>query len=178
MQEENIVKGVRELKQRQTYSFLTAVERGAGRKLHEKELEIENINNKNKELEDRIKQASMEVQSWHYRAKYNESVINVLKNNLKQAMALGAIHGKEGCGDSEVDDAASNTNMNQIYVDGSGNSSPTMKEMNCRACKVQEVSVLLLPCRHLCLCKDCEGCIEICPICKAMKTASVQVYMC
>ncbi|XP_044484671.1 E3 ubiquitin-protein ligase BOI-like [Mangifera indica] len=177
LQEENIVKGVTELKQRHTYSFLSAIERGVARNLHEKELEIENMNNKNKELVDRIKQASMEVQSWQYRAKYNESVINMLKNNLKQAMAQGAMHSKEGCGDSEVDDAASHTNVNHI-VDGSGNSSPTMKQTSCRACKVREVSILLLPCRHLCLCKDCEGFIEICPICKAMKTASVQVYMC
>lgn len=171
------MKGVTELKQRHTYSFLSAIERGVARKLHEKELEIENMNNKNKELVDRIKQASMEVQSWQYRAKYNESVINMLKNNLKQAMAQGAMQSKEGCGDSEVDDAASHTNVNHI-VDGSGNSSPTMKQTSCRACKVREVSILLLPCRHLCLCKDCEGFIEICPICKAMKTASVQVYMC
>ncbi|KAJ0105914.1 hypothetical protein Patl1_18051 [Pistacia atlantica] len=177
LKEENTVKGVRELNQRHTYSFLNAIERGIGRKLHEKELEIENINYKNKELVDRIKQASMEVQSWHYKAKYNESVINVLKNNLKQAMAEGAMHGKEGCGDSEVDDAASHTNVNHI-VDGSGNLSPTMKQTSCRACKVHEVSILLLPFRHLCLCKDCEGFIEICLICKAMKTASVQVYMC
>lgn len=177
-QEENILKGVRELKQRQTVSFLSAIEKGVDRKLREKELEIENMNRKNKELMERIKQVAMEVQSWHYRAKYNESVVNVLKSNLQHVMSQGAMHGKEGCGDSEVDDAASGTNVDHLrIVGGSGNLVFTEKQLNCRACKVKEVCVLLLPCRHLCLCKDCEGFIDVCPVCRVMKTASVQVYM-
>ncbi|XP_062169872.1 E3 ubiquitin-protein ligase BOI-like isoform X1 [Alnus glutinosa] len=177
-QEENILKDVRELKQRHTVSFLSAIEKVVDRKLHEKELEIENMNRKNKELMERIKQIAMEVQSWHYRAKYNESVVNALKSNLQRVMAQGAIHGKEGCGDSEVDDAASYANVDhQGIIDGSGNSVYMKKQMNCRACKVKEVCVLLIPCRHLCLCKDCEGFIDVCPICQEMKTASAQVFM-
>ncbi|CAA6671451.1 unnamed protein product [Spirodela intermedia] len=65
------------------------------------------MNRRNKELNEKIKQVSMEAQSWHYRARFNESVVSVLKNNLKQAVAQGASQGREGCGDSEVDDAAS-----------------------------------------------------------------------
>lgn len=133
---------------------------------------------KNKELIERIKQVSVEVQSWHYKTKYNESVVTFLKSNLQQIMAQGAKRGKEGCGDSEVDDAASYTNANRLgIIDVPGSSVFTKKPTNCRACKVREVSVLLLPCRHLCLCKDCEGFIDICPVCSVMKTATVQVYM-
>lgn len=173
-----MIKGVREMKQRHTYSFLSAIEKEVGRRLHGKEMEIEVMNCKNKELVQKIKQVSMEVQSWHYKAKYNESVVNALKNNLKQAMAQGSLHVKEGCGDSEVDDAASRTNLNYLsVVDGSGNSSSMKMQMICRACNIQEVSILLLPCRHLCLCKDCEGLIGVCPVCKAMRTASVEVYL-
>lgn len=178
MQEENIIKGVRELKQRQTVSFLSSIEKGVGKKLREKEFEIENMNRKNKELVERVKQVTMEVQSWHYRAKYNESLVNVLKSNLKQVLAQGAMQGKEGCGDSEVDDAASYTDHIQLGVVGcSGNPTSMKKQVNCRACKVREVCVLLLPCRHLCLCMDCEGFIDVCPVCQVMKTASVQVFM-
>lgn len=177
-QEENILKDVRELKQRHTVSFLSAIEKGVDRKLREKELEIENMNRKNKELTERIKQVAMEVQSWHYRAKYNESVVNVLKSNLQQVMAQGALNGKEGCGDSEVDDAASYANLDHLdIINGPGNSASMTKQMNCRACRVKEVCVLLLPCRHLCLCKDCEGFIDVCPLCRVMKAASVQVFM-
>ncbi|KAK9278144.1 hypothetical protein L1049_027703 [Liquidambar formosana] len=178
VQEENIVKGVSELKHKHTITLLNTIDKVVGRKLHEKELEIENMNRKNKELVDRIKQVSMEVQSWHNRAKYNESIVNSLKSDLEQVIARGALQGKEGCGDSEVDDAASYANQNHLgIVGGSGNPVFASKQMNCRACKVKEVNILLLPCRHLCLCMDCEGFIDVCPVCRVMKTASVQVFM-
>ncbi|XP_058087878.1 probable BOI-related E3 ubiquitin-protein ligase 2 [Magnolia sinica] len=181
VQEEHISKGVREMRQRHMASFLSTLEKGVGQKLREKELEIENMNRKNRELVERIKQVAMEAQSWHYRARYNESVVNVLKSNLKQAIAQGADQGKEGCGDSEVDDAASSFDHNTI-VGGptkpiTGKNAGLKEQMTCKACKIKEVSILLLPCRHLCLCKDCEGFIDICPVCQSMKTASVQVYM-
>ncbi|KAL5544187.1 hypothetical protein UlMin_007971 [Ulmus minor] len=178
LQEEKILKGVAELIQRQTVSFLNTIEKGVSRKLQEKEIEIENMNRKNKELMERIKQITTEVQSWHYKAKYNESVVNFLRNNLQQVIAQSVAHVREGCGDSEVDDAASYTNMNHLgIVNGSGNLVFTKKQVNCRACKVKEVSVLLLPCKHLCLCKDCEGFIDVCPVCRQMKNASLQVHM-
>ncbi|KAJ7945854.1 BOI-related E3 ubiquitin-protein ligase 1-like [Quillaja saponaria] len=177
LQEENFIKGVTELKQRHTASFLGAIEKGICRKLCEKELEMENMNRKNKELVEKTNQVSMEVQSWQYRAKYNESVVNVLKNNLQQIMAQGAMHGKEGCGDSEVDDAASYSNVNHLGImERAGNLDSTKKQMNCKACKIKEVSVLLLPCRHLCLCKDCEVLVNLCPVCGMMKSTGVQVF--
>lgn len=168
------------MRQRHMTSFLSAIEKGVARKLREKELEIENMNRKNRELVERIKQVAAEAQSWYDRAQYNESVVNVLKNNLKHAIAQGADQVKEGCGDSEIDDAASSFDHNIIssVLGKTGWGKGKLKEqMICRACKSKEVSILLFPCRHLCLCTDCQGFIEVCPICHSMKTASVQVYV-
>ncbi|XP_050220904.1 E3 ubiquitin-protein ligase BOI-like [Mercurialis annua] len=170
LQEDSMRKSMRELGERHTASFLLAVETGIGRKLLEKEVEIQNINRKNNELVERINQISAQVQSWQYRAKYNESVVNALKSNLKHVMAQSAIHGKEGCGDSGVDTAASYANQNDFNV-------PEVKmQIICRACKTKEALILLLPCRHLCLCKDCAGFVDACPICQVTKTAGVEVY--
>lgn len=178
LQEENFIKGVRELGQRHTVSLLSSIEQGISSKLHEKELQIQNINRKNKDLVERIKQVSMEVHSWHCRTKYNESVVNVLKSNLEQVMAQGAMHGKEGYGDSEVDTATSYANQNHMrLVDGSANSISLKKQMTCRACKINEASILLFPCRHLCLCKVCEGLIDVCPVCRIAKSSSVEVFL-
>ncbi|XP_073145928.1 BOI-related E3 ubiquitin-protein ligase 1-like [Henckelia pumila] len=176
LQEENILKGVRELNHRHTVSLLSTLEKGVNKKLHEKALEVENVNRKNKELADKIKQVSTEAQSWHYRAKYNESVINILKNNIEQLMAQGASRAHEGSGDSEVDDAVSGTNHRQI-ISGLENRGCQTGRLICRSCKSKEVSILLLPCRHLCLCTDCEGLSDICPVCQVMKTAGVHVHM-
>lgn len=169
---------MRELGQRHTVSLLSSIEQGISSKLHEKELQMQNINRKNKDLVERIKQVSMEVHSWHCRTKYNESVVNVLKSNLEQVMAQGAMHGKEGYGDSEVDTAASYANQNHMrLVDGSANSISLKKQMTCRACKINEASILLFPCRHLCLCKVCEGLIDVCPVCRIAKSSSLQVFL-
>ncbi|PSS26873.1 E3 ubiquitin-protein like [Actinidia chinensis var. chinensis] len=176
IQEENLAKGVRDIKQRHMASFLTSIEKGVSRKLCEKDVEIENINRKNRELVEKIKQVAAEAQNWHYRAKYNESVVNVLKNNLQQAISQGADQGKEGFGDSEIDDAASYIDPNN-FLSVPGGSCLSKNNMICRACRTKEVSILLMPCRHLCLCKDCDGFIGVCPICQLVKIASVQVYM-
>ncbi|KAJ0962498.1 hypothetical protein J5N97_027620 [Dioscorea zingiberensis] len=184
IQEEHIAKGVKEMKQRHMASFLGAIEKEVGKKLQEKELEIANMNRKNRELVERIKQVAVEAQSWHYRARYNESVVNVLKSNLKQAIAQGADQAKEGCGDSEVDDAVSTYNLNHgltgvippVSFPGDKGSS-SGEQIACKACKTRDVSMLLLPCRHLCLCQDCEGFIDICPVCRSLKNTSVKVYM-
>ena len=179
-----MAKGVRDLKQRHMASFLATIEKGVSKKLREKEIEIDNMNRKNKELVERIKQVAIEAQNWHYRAKYNESIVNVLKSNLQQAISQGAEQGKEGFGDSEVDDTASYIDPNN-YLSIPGGPSKSISRnyqglkghMICRACKAREVSMLLMPCRHLCLCKDCDELISACPVCQLMKTASFQVYL-
>lgn len=178
-QEEHLAKGIRDMKQRHTASFLSAIEKGIGNKLHEKDVEIESMNRKNRELVERIKHVATEAQNWHCRAKYNESVVNVLKNNLQHAISQGADQAKEGFGDSEVDDAASNIDPNNYLSVPGGTIKPsTSKEyMICRACKAKEVSILLMPCRHLCLCKDCDGLVNVCPVCHLIKTAGIQVYL-
>ncbi|CAL9214448.1 unnamed protein product [Arabidopsis halleri] len=175
IQAAQMAKGVRDMKQRHIASFLTTLEKGVSKKLQEKDHEINDMNKKNKELVERIKQVATEAQNWHYRAKYNESVVNVLKANLQQAMShnnnvIGAgDQGKEGFGDSEIDDAASS------YIDPNNNMG-IHQRMRCKMCNGKEVSVLLVPCRHLSLCKECDVFTKICPVCKSLKSSSVQVF--
>ncbi|KAH7856466.1 hypothetical protein Vadar_001683 [Vaccinium darrowii] len=152
--EANIMKGIRELKQKQTMSFLNALDIGLGKKLHEKQLEIDNMNRKNKELTKRVKQITTETNAWQCRAKYSESIVNALKSNIQHVIAQGGVPAREGWGDSEVDGAAS-------Y---SGKNFGKQHQLNCRACNGKEVSFLLMPCRHLCLCEDCEGFVDVCPV--------------
>nr|XP_043617801.1 BOI-related E3 ubiquitin-protein ligase 1-like [Erigeron canadensis]XP_043617802.1 BOI-related E3 ubiquitin-protein ligase 1-like [Erigeron canadensis] len=175
IQEQNIAKGIRELNQKHTALLLNTLEKQVTRKLSEKDIEIVNMNRRNMELGLKIKQLAMEAQTWHYRAKYNESVVNALKNNLQQVIAQQPLQGKEeGFGDSEVDDAASYTNINAL---GNPNQTFSMKPLNCKACNGKAVCVLLLPCRHLCLCKDCEALTDICPVCQATRNETVHVFM-
>ncbi|GAB2214269.1 hypothetical protein Droror1_Dr00018611 [Drosera rotundifolia] len=185
LQEERLAKGVRDMKQRHMASFLSTIEKVVSKKLREKDVELENVNRRNRELAERIKQVATEAQTWHSRAKYNESVVNVLKTNLQQAISQGAAdQGKEGFGDSEIDDAASYvdpTNFLGAHIVPSGRGKSTLRgpaeNLVCRACGRREVSILLMPCRHLCVCKECDMLLNICPVCNVMKNASVEVYL-
>lgn len=47
----------------------------------------------------------------------------------------------------------------------------------CRNCGKEESCVLLLPCRHLCLCTVCGSSLHTCPICKSPKNVSLHVNM-
>ncbi|CAH9107497.1 unnamed protein product [Cuscuta epithymum] len=178
-QEDTLKKGLQEIKQRHMASFLGAIQKGISTKLREKDLELENINRKNKELVERMKQVASEAQNWCYRAKYNESVVHMLKTNLQQALHNAADQeAKEGFGDSEMDDVNSGIYPNfGLSMAAAGPPVANGFTIACRLCKAKEVSVLLMPCRHLCVCKECDGSVGECPVCATVITTSVQVYL-
>ncbi|CAA0819621.1 S-ribonuclease binding protein 1 [Striga hermonthica] len=151
--------------QLQTMSY---IEDKIVQKLREKEFEVETINRKNAELEARVEQLALEANAWHQRAKQSENTINTLKLNLQQMYAQSR-DSKEGYGDSEIDDTASCCNGQPV-----DSRSPAM---TCKVCGVNEVCMLLLPCKHLCLCRDCEGRVSVCPLCQLSKYIGMEVYM-
>jgi hypothetical protein len=48
----------------------------------------------------------------------------------------------------------------------------------CVICQAKEKSVVLLPCRHMCLCDDCSGSnkIDVCPLCRKAIAHRISVY--
>lgn len=156
---------------------ITCVEEKVIQKLREKEAEVEDINKKNMELELRMEQLALEANAWQQRAKYNENLINTLKVNLQHVYAQSR-DSKEGCGDSEVDDTASCCNGRATDFHLLCRDSNEMKElMTCKVCRVNEVCMLLLPCKHLCLCKECESKLSLCPLCQSTKYIGMEVYI-
>ncbi|KAL3514481.1 hypothetical protein ACH5RR_027198 [Cinchona calisaya] len=156
---------------------ITYVEEKVLQKLREKEAEMEDINKKNIELELRMEQLALEANAWQQRAQYNENMVKTLTLNIQQVFAQSR-DSKEGCGDSEVDDTASCCNGRALDFRLLRKDGNEMKEsMNCKVCRVNEVCMLLLPCKHLCLCKECENKVSICPMCQSSKHVAMQVYM-
>ncbi|KAM3237359.1 putative BOI-related E3 ubiquitin-protein ligase 2 [Capsicum chacoense] len=156
---------------------ITYVEEKVLQKLREKDAEVDDINKKNMELELRMEQMALEANAWQQRAKYNENLINTLKVNLQHVYAQSR-DSKEGCGDSEVDDTASCCNGRATDLHLLCRDSKEMKElMTCRVCRANEVCMLLLPCKHLCLCKECESKLSLCPLCQSTKYIGMEVYM-
>lgn len=153
---------------------MSYVEEKVMQKLREKEAEVEEINRKNMELELRMEQLSLEANAWQQRAKYSESMITTLKHSLQQVYAQSK-DSKEGCGDSEVDDTASCCNVNFHLLRKDRNETKDM--MTCKVCRVNQVRMLFLPCKHLCLCKECDAKLSQCPLCHSSKHLSMEVYM-
>ncbi|KAK1425874.1 hypothetical protein QVD17_21236 [Tagetes erecta] len=179
LQGDIMLKGVKDIRQRHMASFLASIGKTIEKKMREKDLEIDTINRKNKELVERIKQVANEAQNWHYRAKYNESLVNMLRSNLQQALAQGVDQVKEGFGDTDLEnDAVSSINPNDyLALANNGPRKVHNNSMICKACNMNEVSILVMPCRHLSLCKDCDRGMSVCPVCQIGKSIGVEVYM-
>ncbi|XP_058085935.1 BOI-related E3 ubiquitin-protein ligase 1-like [Magnolia sinica] len=156
-------------------ALLAAAEESAVRRMREKEAEVEKAARRNAELEERAAQLKAEAQVWQARARSQEAAAASLQAQLQQAMMGGQAQDRRGeelgCagGDNTpADDAES------AYIDpGRAVSAVPV----CRACRRRAVSVVLLPCRHLCLCTDCDTAVETCPLCHSVRSASVEVYL-
>ncbi|XP_027355653.1 probable BOI-related E3 ubiquitin-protein ligase 3 [Abrus precatorius] len=177
LQSERLRETVLENVQATQLRSISVIEDKVLQKLHEREAEVESINRRNIELEERMEQLTVEADVWQQRATYNENMIAALKFNLQQ-VHVQSRDSKEGCGDSEVDDAVSCFDGCSIdFHPLSGEKCNEKEIMTCKACRVNVVSMLLLPCKHLCLCKDCESKLSFCPLCQSSKFIGMEVYM-
>ncbi|KAG6477966.1 probable BOI-related E3 ubiquitin-protein ligase 2 [Zingiber officinale] len=172
---ERLRKSIIEKLQMKQFQTIASLEEKIRRKVREKESEMEDINKRNAELEEQLKQLALEASTWQQRAKYNESLINSLKYNLEQLYAQRK-DTKEGCGDSEVDDAASCCNGDMGLQLMSKQNNDVLSKV-CKVCGVNDICMLLLPCKHVCLCKECESKLSFCPSCHTSKLIGMEIYM-
>ncbi|XWS16794.1 hypothetical protein CRYUN_Cryun33cG0010300 [Craigia yunnanensis] len=193
---EKVKMEIEEKRKRQARKIMEAIEEGAMKKLRAKEEEIEKIGKLNWALEERLKSLCIENQIWRDLAQTNETTANVLRTNLEQVLAAQVKDehtrglGLEEAAADEVDDAqsccGSSWEVESRTLAGEGREKKLKDNNNngeeegsrlCRNCGKEESCVLLLPCRHLCLCTVCGSSLHICPICKSTKNASVHVNM-
>lgn len=189
LQNERLRSGLKELRKRQCRTLMSVIELQVMKKLEEKESELINARIRNAELEEKVNQLSAENQLWFNVAKNNEAVVSGLKSNLEQLFLQDQGQVKEGYGDSDsvvADEAQSTRNENKASCSSSYMvaGEKTVRENGelkrrkcCKVCGENEVSILVLPCRHLCVCKDCESKFDSCPICNSMKSATLQIFL-
>ncbi|CAK9308534.1 unnamed protein product [Citrullus colocynthis] len=198
---EKVRSEVEERRKRQARRIIEAIEVGVMKRLKLKEEEIEKMGKLNWALEERVKSLCIENQLWRDMAQTNEAAVNALRNNLEQVLCqVNEDRNHVGGGGIEdpatalVDDAQSSCGSNEEEEEeekvwrvvkgktvksknGGGEDTGSRKKRMCRNCEKEESSVLLLPCRHLCLCTVCGSSVHTCPICKSTKNASVHVNM-
>ncbi|XP_020217163.1 BOI-related E3 ubiquitin-protein ligase 1 [Cajanus cajan] len=165
-QGEQLRRTLTEKRQRHYRTLVRTAEEAVLRQLREKEAEVERVTRRNAELEARAAQLSMEAQVWEAKAKAQEAAAAALQAQLQQAM-MGDEGGGGGlsCTGGDAEDAES------AHVD------PDRVGPKCRGCAQRLASVVVLPCRHLCFCAQCDTNFRACPVCLTVKNSTVQVFL-
>ncbi|GMI93602.1 Botrytis Susceptible1 Interactor, IAP-like protein [Hibiscus trionum] len=184
-----------EKRRRQSAVLMKAVRESVVKKLKEKDDEIQRMGKMNWVLQERVKSLFLENQLWRDLAQTNEATANSLRTNLEQVLAhVGEEQVQRhanggGVADHLVDDAqsscgSSDEGWRKVVVPAQQQEQATTAvaveegKRKCRKCGEKESSVLLLPCRHLCLCTTCGSTlVGTCPVCDSVTNASVHVNM-
>lgn len=197
LQTEKVRREIDERRKRNARRIIAAVEEGVMKRLRAKEEEIEKIGKLNWSLEEKVKSLCIENQIWRDLAQTNEATANALRCNLEQVLAhvqdddrhrTAAV---ENCATAALmDDAQSCCGSNyeaeargerkgemNSHNNDEGTSNSNSSNRWCRNCGKVESCVLLLPCRHLCLCTVCGSSLHTCPVCKSTKEASLHVNL-
>lgn len=179
-QGEQLRRTLAEKRQRHYRALILAAEEAMARRMREKEAEVEKAALRNAELEAKAAQFCLEAQSWRAKAQAQEAQTAQLQAQLQHAISVvgpscGAHQQKRerevdgvGC-TGEVEDNES------AYVDPV--SERRVNSPSCKVCQKRVASVVLLPCRHLCVCRDCDDVVQACPLCLSLRTAGVEVYL-
>ncbi|CAL0334517.1 unnamed protein product [Lupinus luteus] len=166
-----------EQKMRQSRMLLGTLQDVTAKKLREKDEEIQRIEKLNMALQEKVKSLCVENQIWRELAQTNETTANYLRSNLEQVLAhVGTDHHVVAV----VDDAESSCGSNGAAENGEdtvGSVAIGGGRNMCKNCGVRESIVLLLPCRHLSLCRICGSTIHNCPVCDSGMDASVHVNL-
>ncbi|KAI3505175.1 hypothetical protein L1887_27121 [Cichorium endivia] len=159
-------------------SLLRVAEESISRRMKDKDVEAEKAARRNAELEARAAHLSAESQVWQARARAQEVEAAALQSQLQQAIVSGRRGGccvaqgedvgeRYAAGDAEDAESAYIDPERVVLASGPG----------CKACGKRVASVVLLPCRHLCVCTECDGVVSACPLCLSFRSSSIEVYM-
>ncbi|KAK1616545.1 hypothetical protein QYE76_022062 [Lolium multiflorum] len=157
----------------------SAVEDRAAKRLKAKDEEMKSIWVRNQALQDQLRVLQMEAQAWYNIGRSKEAAANVLRGDLRRALAQvvpgRGIDDANSCcwGDNRV--AFHGDNENEVWKPEVAGSIT-----RCKGCGQGKAMELLLPCRHLCMCVMCAATARVCPVCGCAKTAHLRqlVPMC
>lgn len=155
---------LQEQRKQQTGLLMKKLESRAVLLLRQKDEEISRAATRTMELQNLLKNLEMENQAWQRVAQDNEAMVESL--NIK----LDELKERDPCVfNNDAEDAES-------CWEGTEEDEELRKQsMICKCCNFRNSSVLLLPCRHLCSCKDCAVLLDSCPVCGTVKKDSIEV---
>lgn len=163
MQNERLRLALEEQRKQQEALLINKYESKTRVLLTQKDEEIAKASNRTKELQAFLKKMEMESQAWQRAAKENESMVaslNALIQRLRESVCFSQ---------NAVEDAQSSCPHTQEQQNTSN--------FICKCCNSRNSSVIMLPCRHLSSCQDCEVFLDSCPVCRMPKKATIQALI-
>lgn len=168
---------IEERQKQQARILVSAIGERVMKRLREKDEEIQKIAKLNHALQDRVKNLFVENQLWKDLAQTNEAAVMSLRCNLEQVLTQVSDERQyvvPGNVEEEAESCCGSCGGDEEEVSARRRVGNTM----CRKCGERESCVLLLPCRHLCLCTVCGTTSQsTCPVCNSSMTATVHVNL-
>ncbi|KAL6899137.1 hypothetical protein ACP4OV_005795 [Aristida adscensionis] len=166
VENEKLRVALQEARRRHVSEVVAAVKLAAARRRRAAEAGLERAVARSAELEEQLRKTDAQRQAWQGVTESHEAAAAGLRATLDQLLQSPCA-GAEGEGDAE--DAQS------CCFEASGRRQDGWRA--CKSCGAAEACVLVLPCRHLCLCGECEAAVDACPVCAATKNASLHVLL-
>ncbi|WVZ57689.1 hypothetical protein U9M48_008042 [Paspalum notatum var. saurae] len=185
---ERLRRALADARRRQYRSLLGAAEAAAAHRVREKEAEASEAARRGADLEDRVARLRAEASAWQAKALADQSTAAALHAQLQQAAAAAQAQAR---GKAEEEENAAADDAGSCFVDPDRVVEIAPPARPCRTCRLRPASVVLLPCRHLCVCADCEPAVPpaaaapfaagavaaaACPMCRGAVTGTVQVF--
>ncbi|KGN43254.1 probable BOI-related E3 ubiquitin-protein ligase 2 [Cucumis sativus] len=180
LQNESLRIALREQGKQQIVALMKKIELKTAILLRQKEEEIAKAAKKTMELEIFLRKLETENQLWQRIAQENEAMAMSLNNTLDQMRekVTNSFDDAESCCDmNSADEQIPARNRGTECCSVSEQGQMKNKKMICRSCNFRNSSMIFLPCRHLCCCKDCETVLDSCPVCQTGKKASIEALI-
>ncbi|KAL8027869.1 hypothetical protein ABFX02_14G124700 [Erythranthe guttata] len=168
LQNERLRSAMQEQRNQQTAILMKKYETKTRFLLKQKDQEIANAANRTNELQNFLNRIEIENQTWQRVARENESMVASLSGTIQRLRDSAAAAACSPAADAES--CCENGGEDEEEKWGE-------RKLVCRRCKSEKSSVILLPCRHLCCCKECELFLDSCPVCTMVKKASVEALI-
>ncbi|KAL0383927.1 UNVERIFIED_CONTAM: putative BOI-related E3 ubiquitin-protein ligase 2 [Sesamum radiatum] len=164
-QNERLRLALQEQRKQQIALFMKKYESKIQFLIKQKEEEIARAAKKSMELQDFLKRMEVENQTWQRVARENEAMVASLNSTIERLReeAGNAAEDAESC-------CVEEEKRTETWVEKA-------RKMVCRCCNSRNSCVIMLPCRHLCSCRDCEALLDSCPVCTTVKKASIEALV-